>query len=131
MTNCYKKLYKKLFIPLSLLSAAFYVIDVFSDVILAIRHFGDGQIEWGAWTLTFFLVPWAALLAEAVWYRLSVGGTEDSATASVYLLAAALHLYPAALLLHAAWLRWKGDEENAKLTKGYSVCYGVICLGWL
>ena len=55
-------------VPLLLLSAILYVVDVSLDTLLAIRHFVRGHnIWWGSLTVTFIILSWLFTLGRAFW----------------------------------------------------------------
>ena len=44
-------------IIMSIITTVLYVADIGSDLWLAITYFKQGHVKWGAWTLSFFLLP--------------------------------------------------------------------------
>jgi hypothetical protein len=63
-----KKTLKKLWTGLTTLtSMVMYVVDVISDMLLAVRYFRKGDRFWGGFTTAFISIPWALLGVVGAW----------------------------------------------------------------
>ena len=64
--NMVKKLTVALFILGLLKTGILYVVDIGTDIYLAVRYFLDGDTWWGALTTIFLVVPWIILLVSGL-----------------------------------------------------------------
>ena len=108
----------------TLLSAILYVVDVFSDVALAIQYFGDGNVAWGRWTTAFIVIPWILTLAF-ICCSCCQNGWNRSEPPYMF-VAAVMNLFPVLLLVTAALQHWRDDTQTAKDSKSLADIFRVI-----
>ena len=117
-----EKLNDKLFIPKLIFSALFYIVDVFSDLYLAIRYFREKNPGWGGCTLGFFLAPWSicTVLEISLLYK---NATAENA---IFLICALFNVLPVKFQFSAVRLRWTGDTERSKRHKKLGSIFGTV-----
>ena len=99
---------KKYAFPLFILSLVklgiFYVLDVYSDIYLAVRYLLEGDTWWGAMTSVFVGMPWILHLIAAAVYGVLVctTGGRDKICGGLIFFAGLLNMAPIAILISAA-----------------------------
>ena len=114
ITDFFKRIF---FCATVLFAAVMYIVDIGSDIKLAVRYFLDRHNWWGGWTTAFVAIPW---LTYRVGVGLFFGGNalDGDVESRLVILAAIFNLIPVAILVVAAKERWEGklgDAEGWKL----------------
>ena len=95
-------------------AAVMYIVDIGSDIKLAIRYYLDRHFWWGGWTTAFVAIPW---LIYRVGVGLFFGGNalDGDVESRLVILAAIFNLIPVAILVVAAKERCGRLETRRKL----------------
>ena len=67
-----------------IISGVLYVVDVGTDVALAVHFFNEGDVYWGRWTLAFIIIPW---ILHFTYFLYNCGRGDPHTTCCGFLLA--------------------------------------------
>ena len=108
------------FLPSLLFSAILYVLDIGSDIWLAVQYFTEGDLWWGSLTVAFIVVPWIVswVLPFCAWTNDPNSKVRNNKEENFFHIASFVNLVPVAALAVSARDFWRGkiaDAEEEKL----------------
>jgi hypothetical protein len=106
----------------TLLSMVMFVVDVVSDILLAVRYLRNGHRFWGAFTTAFISIPWALLGVLGAWTFVVFGIDDSYREMQMLMVCSVFGMLPIGWsLLSLKYLFVSANEDKAKLAKHYAV----------